>query len=306
MNLRQLQYIAEIAKQQLNMSAAAEALDTNQSGISKQLKLLETELGVQIFIRSRNKLSGITPHGRTIIDLAQNVLTTVANIRAAGEEGRRDSNGSLVIGITHTQARYVMPGIMKRFSVRHPRVRMRMRHTDPGRIIDILLAGEVDIAVVASEPPESPDLLVLPFRQFHRVVIVPKGHRLLRVARPTLKDIAQYPIVTYEPGYSARQELVSVLQANGLEPKIAVSAVDADVIKTCVEQGLGISLMSELNYDAERDPGLRAVNVSHLFKPFYTKIVLSKQRLVRRHTLDFIDMCVPKWDKSEIAHMVVA
>jgi DNA-binding transcriptional LysR family regulator len=300
MNLRQLRYISEIAKRRLNITSTAEALNTNQSGVSKQLKLLEEELGLEIFVRSRNRLSGSTPHGRRIIALAENILNDLARIKSIAEEVSRDSKSSLAIGITHTQARYVLPEIIKRFSERHPKVRIRLRHAEPGQLLEMLLAGAVDMAVTASDPPPNRDLVILPFRQFHRVIIVPKGHKLLRVSRPTLRDIAEYPIVTYEPGYSARQDLVRVFKKAGLEPKIAISAIDADVIKSCVEQGLGITMMSEVTFDPKRDTNLRSIVVEHLFEPFSTKIVLAKQHGIRQHTYDFIEMCAPQWARERV------
>jgi len=300
MNLRQLRYVVEIARRRLNISAVAEALNTSQSGISKQLKLLEDEIGTQIFVRSRNRLSGTTAQGRRIVTLAERILSDTAEIKALGAESTRESTSSIAIGITHTQARYVMPEIMKRFRERYPRVRIRLRHAEPGQLVPMVLNDEVDMAVIASDPPPNRDLVVLPFRSFHRIVIVPRGHKLLRIERPKLEDIAQYPIVTYEPGYSARQELVQVFRKAGLEPRIAISAIDADVIKTCVEQGLGITIMSEVTFDPKRDVNLRAVPVEHLFESFSTKIVLAKQHAMRQHIYDFIEMCVPQWERARI------
>ena len=300
MNLRQLRFICELVKHDLNVSAVAKTLNTNQSGVSKQLKMLETELGTQIFIRSRNRLSSVTPYGQTIISLAQEVLRGIANITAVGEDVKRDTAGSIVIGITHTQARHVLPEIIKRFNAQHPKVRIRMRHADPPQIIEMVLSGKVDIGITAYDPPKVRDLITLPFRQYQRILIVPKGHKLLRIPKVSLKDIVQYPIVTYESGYAARQQIVKVFEKEGLEPKIAISAIDDDVIKSCVEQGLGITVLSEVTFDASRDSNIKAISIKHLFEPYTTSIIISRQHYIRRHVFDFIELCAPHWGRANI------
>ena len=175
-----------------------------------------------------------------------------------------------------------------------------MRHADPPQIIQMVLTGDADIGITAYDPPKIHDLIVLPFRQFQRVLVVPRGHKLLSLSKLTLKDIAQYPIISYEAGYASRQQIVKVFAKEGLEPKITISAIDADVIKSCVEQGLGITLLSEVSCDIDRDPNLRAISVRHLFEPFSTKIVLSRQHHIRQHVYDFIEMCAPRWRRANV------
>lgn len=300
-NLKQLQYICEIAKRDdLSISAVAAALHKNQPGISKQLKLLEGELGIAIFGRSKNRLAGVTTEGKRILAHAHAILNEVGSIRAIGEERMLDSAGPLVIAVTHTQARYVLPGVVKSFSPRYPKVRITMRHADPQRIVEMLASGEADLGVTTNDAPEGADLVVLPCREFSRVVVVPRGHPLTRSRRLTLKQLAPYPLVTYEQAFTARTVVDDAFRKAGFEPKVVISAIDADVIKTCVEQGLGYAVLSEVAFDSARDTSLRALPAGHLFSPSITRIWLSRQRYIRRYTYEFIEMCAPHWTRASV------
>jgi len=300
MNLRQFRYISEIAKHDLNVSAAASALHTSQPGISKQVKLLETELGAEIFVRSSNRFSGITPLGQKIIGMARNIITEAANIKAASEDLKQEQSGLLVIATTHTQARYVLPEIMKCFSVRYPKVQLTLRHGDPTGISELLLSGKADIGVTTETAQHLRELLVLPCRRFQRVVIVPRGHELLNRKRLTLKVLAEYPLVTYEPAFTGRRQLEKAFEREGLKPKLVLSAIDADVIKSCVEHGLGIAVLSEVTYNQNVDSGLCSIPAGHLFEPSVTCIAIDRQRYLRRYAYDFIEMCAPPWNRANV------
>lgn len=305
MNLRQLQYICEIAKRDdLSISAAAAALHSNQPGISKQLKLLEDELGITIFSRGRNRLAGITQEGEQILAHAQAILNEVGSIRAIGKERMLDNAGPLVVAVTHTQARYVLPSVVKAFSKRYPKVRITMRHADPQRIAQMLASGEADLGVTTNDAPELANLVVLPVRKFNRVVVVPRAHPLTRSKRLTLKQLASHPLVTYEPAFTSREVVLHAFSKAGLEPKVVISAIDGDVIKTCVEQGLGYAVLSEVTLDPRRDTNLRALPAGHLFPPSITCIWLSRQRYVRGYTYEFIEMCAPRWTRTGVQQMV--
>jgi LysR family cys regulon transcriptional activator len=300
MNLRQLRYITEIARRDLNISAVAAALHTSQPGISKQVKLLESELGVDVFVRARNRLSGITPEGARIIAYAQSALDEVANIAAVSVERKRPTTGTLTVATTHTQARYVLPEVMKAFAARNPKVRMTLLHGDPSRIAELVASGEADIGVTTDAPRAAKELLVLPVRKFQRVVIVPRGHRLLRMSRLTLKALAQNPLITYEPQFTGRREVVRAFEREGLSPTLFVSAIDADVIKTCVEQGLGIAVLSEVTFDPVKDAALRAIPAAHLFEASTTSLLLQRKRYLQQYAYDFIETCAPAWAKARV------
>ena len=304
-NIRQLQYICEIAKRDdLSISAAAAALHTNQPGVSKQVKLLEEELGVAIFGRGRNRLSGITSEGEQILGHAKAILNEVGSIRAIGRERMLEDAGPLVVAVTHTQARHVLPGVVKAFTKRYPKVRITMRHADPERIAHMLGSGEADFGVTTNEAPRGSDLVVLPVRKFGRVVIVPRSHPLTRSKRLTLKQLASHPLVTYEPAFTSREVVLRAFSKAGLEPKVVISAIDGDVIKTCVEQGLGYAVLSEVTFEPARDTNLCALAAGHLFPPSITRIWLSRRRYIRRYTYEFIEMCAPRWTRTNVQQAV--
>lgn len=300
MNLQQLRYIVEIARRDRNISVVAAALHTSQPGISKQVKLLERELGLEIFVRSRNRLAGVSAEGQRVIDCAGRALEEIANIHMVSQEHKRPSSGSIRIATSHTQARYVLADVMKRFAVRYPKVRISLRYGDPGQIPDLVHSGEVDIGVTTDTARGVKELMTLPYRRFQRVVIVPCGHELLRSKRITLKALARYPLITYEPQFMGRRDLVKAFEKAGLTPKLLVSAIDADVIKMCVEQGMGIAVLSDVAFDARRDTGLRAIPAGHLFEPSTTSLLLHRTRYLPEHAYDFIETCVPTLKKADV------
>lgn len=300
-NLRQLQYICEIARRKdFSISAAAAALRTTQPSISKQLKLLEEELGVAIFGRDRNRLTGVTAEGERILVHARVILDEAQGIRTIGRERMLDDAGPLVIAVTHTQARYVLPEIVKEFAKRYPKVRITMRHADPARIVEMLASGEAHLGVTTNEAPDAADLVVLPVREFERIVVVPQKHPLTRSRRLTLRQLAQHPLVTYEPAFTSRDAVIDAFRAAGLEPRVVVSGIDADVIKTCVEQGLGYAVLSSVAYRADRDTALKALPAGHLFKPSITRVWLSRRNYAPRYTYEFIEMCSPRWTRASV------
>jgi LysR family cys regulon transcriptional activator len=299
MNLQQLRYITEIAKRDLNISSVAAALHTSQPGISKQVRLLESELGIEIFMRSANRLSNITPTGEKIIGMAQKIVAEIANIKVVSGDLRQEKSGPMIIATTHTQARYVLPEIMKRFTSNYDDVQIMLRHGDPLRISELILAGDADIGITSGTAHYPRELLVLPCRRFQRIVVVRRGHKLLN-RRLTLKAIAQYPLITYEPAYPGRAQLEKAFAREGLKPKIVLSATDADVIKSCVENGLGIAVLSEVTYDSRDDAALRAIPAGHLFDSSITSIVIHRHRYLRRYAYDFIEMCAPRWSRANV------
>jgi LysR family cys regulon transcriptional activator len=303
MNLKQLRYVVEIARRDLNISTVANVLHTAQPGISKQVRLLENELGTQIFVRSRGRLSAVTTEGARIIEFAEQALEQVDNIEAVGRERKRAPARSLIIATTHTQARYVLPEILKRFAQQHPGVRINLRHGDPAQIAALVASGNAHVGVTTDAHGTSGDLLALPYRRMRRVVIVPREHPLLKLKRLTLKELARYPLITYEPQFTGRRELMNAFAREGLTPTLFVSAIDADVIKTCVEQGLGVAVLSEVTYDPERDSRLRAISAGSLFASSTTSLLLHRRRQLPQHVYDFAETCMPAWTKARISAM---
>jgi LysR family cys regulon transcriptional activator len=304
MNLRQLRYICEIAKCKLNVSLAAQTLGMNQPGISKQVKLLEEELGFEIFERRRNRLTGLTPQGGKIIALAQNILNEVRNIRMLSQELWGETDGTLVIAATETQAHYFLPAILKRFSLKHPRIRITMRHADRGQVMEMLRSGAVDLGVTTQTAPKVHDIIALPVHESPKVIVVPRDHKLANKRAPTLQELADYPLITYDPVFTAGHQVLKEFEKEGLNPQLSVIAISADVIKACVAQGLGIGILSKMNYDAESDVKLAIIPAEHLFDPSITTIYLSRHLYLRKFIYDFIEMCASQWSRQRVQRAI--
>jgi len=293
MNLQQLRYICEVAHCGLNVSLAAEKLHTAQPGVSNQIKLLEEELNVQIFERNGKRLVGVTEPGRIIVAMAAEVLRGIGNIKQVGTEFSKESCGTLSIATTHTQARYSLPPIIKAFTERFPDVRLQMHQGSPKQISELATSGVADIAIATEAIGLSNDLIVLTCYKWNRCVVVPPGHPLLTAKEVTLEKLAEYPVVTYDSAFTGRSKVHQAFESKGLKPNVVLAAIDADVIKTYVELGLGIGLMAEMAFDPKRDKNLRAIDVSHLFEPSTTSIGLRRGSYLRGFTYAFIEMLAP-------------
>ncbi|HWQ37034.1 MAG TPA: HTH-type transcriptional regulator CysB [Burkholderiales bacterium] len=293
MRLQQLRYIHEVARNNLNLSQAAEVLYTSQPGISKQIKSLEDELGVQIFVRHGKRVVAVTEPGKVILQIAERVLQDVASLKQASEEFTREDVGSLTIATTHTQARYALPPVIKKFRERYPRVRLSLHQGNPTQISELTTSGQADFAIATEAIEYYQDLVMLPCYEWNRCVLTPPGHPLLKVKRLTLEEIARYPIITYDFAFTGRSKINEAFSRRGLTPNVVLTAIDADVIKTYVELGLGIGIVAMMAYDPRRDSGLRALDASHLFESSTTRIGIRKNAYLRGYMYDFIEMFAP-------------
>jgi LysR family cys regulon transcriptional activator len=293
MKLQQLRYICEVARQNLNLSNAAEALFTSQPGISKQIRSLEEELGVDIFVRHGKRVVAVTEPGKAILDIAQRMLKDVENLRQVGEEFTEEDNGHLTIATTHTQARYALPHVIQRFTKRYPGVRLSLRQGSPTQISELVTSGEADIAIATEAIELYEDLVMLPCYEWNRCVLVQPGHPLLKAKKLTLEAMASFPIITYDFAFTGRSRINQAFADKGLTPNVVLTAIDADVIKTYVELGLGIGIVAMMAYDPKRDTHLRAMDASHLFEPSTTRIGIRKNSYLRGYTYEFIEMFAP-------------
>jgi LysR family transcriptional regulator, cys regulon transcriptional activator len=293
MKLQQLRYICEVARQNLNLSNAAEALFTSQPGISKQIRSLEEELGVDIFVRHGKRVVAVTEPGKAILEIAQRMLKDVENLRQVGEEFTEEDNGHLTIATTHTQARYALPHVIQRFTKRYPGVRLSLRQGSPTQISELVTSGEADIAIATEAIELYEDLVMLPCYEWNRCVLVQPGHPLLKAKKLTLEAMASFPIVTYDFAFTGRSRINQAFADKGLTPNVVLTAIDADVIKTYVELGLGIGIVAMMAYDPKRDTHLRAMDASHLFEPSTTRIGIRKNSYLRGYTYEFIEMFAP-------------
>jgi LysR family cys regulon transcriptional activator len=293
MKLQQLRYIWEVSQHELNVSATADSLYTSQPGISKQIRLLEDELGVSIFARNGKHLSELTEAGREIVAVAGEVLGKVQDIKHIAQEHRDHKVGSLSIATTHTQARYALPPVIKEFMRRYPGIKLNINQGTPMQISELASRGLVDMAIATEALELFENLAMLPCYRWNRCVLVPSGHPLTQAQPLTLQDLAEYPIVTYTFGFTGRSQLDQAFEKAGLHPRLALTAVDADVIKTYVRLGLGVGILAKMAYDPALDTDLAALEASHLFGASTTKIGLRRDMFIRGFIYDFIGIFAP-------------
>lgn len=300
MTLKQLRILREIARQAHNLSNAAAALHTSQPGVSRQVQLLERELGVELLARRKNRITGLTEPGRAILAAAERALGETENIRLIAAEYGREEGGRLTIATSHLHARYTLLTPIKTFALRHPGVRLHMRQADPDEILRLVASGEADIGVSTEIGAERPDLVLLPGRTVERSLIMPLGHMLAKKPKVTLADIAKYPLVGYNPKQRGGQIISGTFRAKGFEPKLVVSAIDSDIIKAYVAEGVGIAVIPTLALDAEIDRALRVVDVTHLFPKSVMTVSLRRDIYLRRFVPDFIQLVAAQWNYEAI------
>ncbi|TNF07996.1 MAG: HTH-type transcriptional regulator CysB [Gammaproteobacteria bacterium] len=300
MKLQQLRYIWEVAHHELNVSATAQSLYTSQPGISKQIRLLEDELGVEIFSRSGKHLTRVTPAGEEILNVAGDILRKVESIKQLAQEHNDPKRGSLSIATTHTQARYALPGVIESFINKYPDVSLHMHQGTPMQISEQAADGAVDFAIATEALELFHDLLMMPCYRWNRCILVPKDHPLAQNSTLTLEDVANYPLVTYVFGFTGRSRLDEAFNDRGLVPRVVFTATDADVIKTYVRLGLGIGIVAHMAYDEDKDTDLVALDATHLFKSSVTSIGFRRGTYLRGYMYDFIELFAPHLTRDRI------
>ena len=293
MNIQQLRYLHEIARRGLNVSEAAAALFTSQPGVSKQVRLLEEELGITVFERSGKRLTRVTEPGRQVLEIVARMLQDAGNLKRVGEEYAAEAGGALVIAATHTQARYLLPPVVKRFLERYPRVRLCLHQGNPQQVADWVADGTADIGIATEALAGKPHLVTLPCYQWSHLVVVPRGHPLLERKSVILPMLAEWPLITYDPTFTGRTKIDQAFERAGVVPNIVLTAVDSDVIKTYVELGLGVGIIAEMAFDPARDVALAALPASHLFATNTTRLGFRAGNRLRRFDYDFIEFFAP-------------
>jgi LysR family cys regulon transcriptional activator len=300
MKLQQLRYIWEVAHHDLNVSATAQSLYTSQPGISKQIRLLEDELGVEVFSRSGKHLTRITPAGEAILQTAGEILRKVESIKQVAQEFSNDKKGSLSLATTHTQARYLLPKVIGHFIERFPEVSLHMHQGTPMQISEMAADGTVDFAIATEAMELFSDLIMMPCYEWNRTIVVPKDHPLCQLSELTLEEVAKHPIVTYVFGFTGRSKLDEAFMVRGLVPRIVFTAADADVIKTYVRLGLGVGIIAKMAYDEELDKDLVALDASQLFESSITKIGFRRGTFIRGFMYEFIESFAPHLSRNMV------
>jgi len=304
MKLQQLRCLVEVARRDLNVSEAAEALHTSQPGVSKQIRALEDELGVQVFVRHGKRLVSVTEPGKAVIAIAERILSEAQNLRRAGEEYANDQLGTLTVAATHTQARYALPQAVAAFKRKYPKVELLLHQGNPTQICEQVIAGEADMGVATESISLYPELVSLPVYQWNRCVVVPPKHPLLK-APLTLEALAEHPIVTYDFAFANRSLVEKAFETRGLKPHVVLSAQDSDVIKTYVELGLGVGILAKMAFDPKRDMNLRAIDASHLFESSTTRLGIKRGAYLRRYAYEFIELFAPQLSRAVVERSVL-
>ena len=297
MNFQQLRSVREAVRQGFNLTGVAAALHTSQPGVSRQIRELEDELGIVLFQRAGKRLTGLTAPGQAVLPIVERLLLEADNLKRAGEDFAALDRGTLTIAATHSQARYALPPAVRDFSAAHPLVQLRLHQGSPKQVAEMLLSGEAEIGVATEALAEYAELVALPSWRWTHVVVVPRGHALAEQAEQgvalTLEQLALHPIITYEPGYTGRTHIDAAFQRRGLSLNIVLSAMDADVIKTYVELGMGVGIIAAMAFDEQRDAGLHAIDARHLFASNMTRVAVRRGAFLRGYAYEFIRCFAP-------------
>jgi LysR family cys regulon transcriptional activator len=300
MNFQQLRIIREAARCNFNLTDVGNALFTSQSGVSKHIKDLEDELGVELFVRKGKRLLGLTDPGRELLEIVERILLDANNIKGLVEHYSQRDEGQLTVIATHTQARYALPQVIPAFKKAFPKVYLTLHQAGPSEIVSMLLNGEADIGVATEALHDVTKLDTFPYYTWYHAVIVPAGHPLEKLPSLTLQALSAYPIVTYHEGLTGRAKIDQSFAAAGIAPDIVMSALDADVIKTYVELGMGIGIIASMAFNPAKDVDLHLLKCEHLFGVNTTYIALRRGHYLRSFAYRFIELCSPKLDEATI------
>jgi LysR family transcriptional regulator, cys regulon transcriptional activator len=304
MNLHQLRFIREAVRQNFNLTEAAKALFTSQPGVSKGIIELEEELGVDVFTRHGKRIRGLTEPGREILRSVEVIMREIDALKRIGKEFAAQDSGSLTIATTHTQARYSLPKVVQAFTQRYPKVRLSLLQGNPKQIADMVLKDQADLAIATEAIAAVDGLVSLPCYQWEHVVVAPKGHALLKSKILTLEELAQYPLITYDAAFAGRNKIDHAFALRSLKPDILLEAIDADVIKTYVELGLGVGIIAGMAFDPERDSGLEAIKAGHLFGTNLSRLAVKQGAYLRSYVYTFIELLTPTLNRKLIEQVL--
>ncbi len=304
MNFQQLRSVRETARRGFNLTEVAHALFTSQPGVSRQIRELEEELGIDIFERNGKRLTGLTEPGKEVLQIVERLLLESENLQRAGESFSGKTTGTLSIAATHTQARYVLPRAVQHFRQAFPHVRIALQQSAPEHIAEWVLSGKADIGIATEGLSKFDDLVSFPCYEWHHVIVVPEGHALLAQKKVTLEDLASHPLITYDQGFTGRGHIDEAFAARALAPDIVLTAMDSDVIQQYVALGMGVGLVASMAVDSNLGHGLKAISADHLFAPNVTRVAVRRGAFLREYAVDFILQLAPKLSAEELATVV--
>lgn len=304
MNLHQLRFVREAVRQNFNLTEAAKALFTSQPGVSKAIIELEEELGVDIFTRHGKRIRGLTEPGRAVLKSVELIMQEIEGLKRIGKEFAAQDTGSFVIATTHTQARYSLPKVVQAFTQKFPKVRLSLLQGNPKQVAEMVLKDQADLAIATEAIASIDGLISIPCYQWEHVVVVPPDHPLLNTKSLALEEIAAYPLITYDAAFAGRAKIDHAFSLRGLKPDVLLEAIDADVIKTYVELGLGVGIIAGMAYDPERDKNLRAISVGHLFGTNVSRVALKQGAYLRSYVYTFIELLTPTLNRKLIDQLM--
>lgn len=298
MNLHQLRFVREAVRQNFNLTDAAKALFTSQPGVSKAIIELEEELGVDIFTRHGKRIRGLTEPGRVVLESVEVVMQEIDSLKRIGKEFAAQDSGSFTIATTHTQARYALPKVVQAFMQKYPKVRLSLLQGSPRQIADMVQRDQADLAIATESIASIDGMVTLPCYQWEHVVVVPHDHPLLKSKVVSLEEISNYPLITYDSAFAGRNKVDHAFSLRGLKPDVLLEAIDADVIKTYVELGMGIGIIAGMAFDGERDRNLRAIPVGHLFGMNTSRVAIKQGSYLRSYVYTFIELLAPTLNRK--------
>lgn len=304
MNFQQLRSIRETARCGYNLTEVANVLFTSQPGVSRQIRELEEELGVDIFERNGKRLTGLTDPGRGILQIIDRLLLEAENLQRASQEYAGQEVGTLTIAATHTQARYMLPKAVQAFRSAFPKVRIALQQSSPEHIAEWVLSGKADIGIATEGLSQFEDLVSFPCYRWHHAIVVPDGHPLLAQAPVTLAELAQYPLITYDLGFTGRGHIDEAFRKEDIATDIVLTAMDSDVIQQYVALGLGVGIVASMAVQQNGLHGLQVLDASHLFAQNVTRLAVRRGAYLRRYTVDFMLELAPELTRTDIDRAV--
>jgi len=301
MKLQQLRFVYEIVKNDFNISKSAEAMHTSQPGVSKQIQLLEDEIGIKIFKRNGKRVIGLTDPGKRVYNSISEIMREAKNIKNISADYKENDAGEFSIATTHTQARYKLPNIVEEFVKKYPKINLNIHQGNPSQVTDQIISGEADVGIATESISENEKIFSIPCYSWNRCIVMPRNHKLVSEKNITLEHLASYPVITYDYAFTGSTIVSKVFKEAGIEPNIILTAIDADVIKTYVNLNLGIGLIAEMAFSPTKDTDLISRDVSHLFPVSTTYIGVRQDVFIRGFILDFIKMFIPRMSKKELS-----